>query len=145
MLNWIKKLFGIKNTQTCPETQNNVVIDEMPMENAAHMVTPVVAEPVAEPVVVPEPVAVVEPVVPEPVAVVVEPVVVPEPVAVVEPVAAGKKPGKKEKKTPAKPKKKAETEIKLTVTVEEPVRKGRKTPADKPAAIKTTTVKSRKK
>lgn len=143
MLNWIKKLFGIKNTQTCPETQNNVVIDEMPMENAAHMVTPVVAEPVAEPVVVPEPVAVVEPVVvPEPVAVV-EPVVVPEPVAVVE--AAGKKPGKKEKKTPAKPKKKAETEIKLTVTVEEPVRKGRKTPADKPATIKTTTVKSRKK
>lgn len=133
MLNWIKKLFGIKNTQTCPETQNNVVIDEMPMENAAHMVTPVVAEPVAEPVVVPEPVAVVEP------------VVVPEPVAVVEPVAAGKKPGKKEKKTPAKPKKKAETEIKLTVTVEEPVRKGRKTPADKPATIKTTTVKSRKK
>ena len=119
MLNWIKKLFGIKNTQTCPETQNNVVIDEMPMENAAHMVTPVVAEPVAEPVVVPEPVAVVE--------------------------AAGKKPGKKEKKTPAKPKKKAETEIKLTVTVEEPVRKGRKTPADKPATIKTTTVKSRKK
>lgn len=127
MLNWIKKLFGIKNIQTCPETQNTVVIDEIPMENAAHMVTPVVAEPVAESVTV------------------VEPVVVPEPVAVVEPVAAGKKPGKKEKKTPAKPKKKAETEIKLTVTVEEPVRKGRKTPADKPATIKTTTVKSRKK
>lgn len=126
MFNWIKKLFGIKNTQTCPETQNNVAIDEMPMENTAHMVTPVVVpEPVAELVVVPEPVA--------------EPVVVPEPVV------AGKKPGKKEKKPPARPKKKAETEIKLTATVEEPVRKDRKPPADKPATIRTTTVKSRKK
>ena len=139
MLNWIKKLFGINDAQTLPETQNTVTITEIPVANAAHMVTPVVAEPVAEPVIVPEPVAVVEPViVPEPVAVV-------EPVAVAEPVAAGKKPGKKEKKTPAKPKKKAEAEILLTAKVEEPVRKGRKTPAPKPATIKTTTVKSRKK
>ena len=127
MLNWIKKLFGINDAQTLPETQNTVTITEIPVANAAHMVTPVVAEPVAEPVIVPEPVAVVEP------------------VAVAEPVAAGKKPGKKEKKTPAKPKKKAEAEILLTAKVEEPVRKGRKTPAPKPATIKTTTVKSRKK
>lgn len=133
MLNWIKKLFGINDAQTLPETQNTVTITEIPVANAAHMVTPVVAEPVAEPVIVPEPVAVAEP------------VAVVEPVVVAEPVAAGKKPGKKEKKTPAKPKKKAEAEILLTAKVEEPVRKGRKTPAPKPATIKTTTVKSRKK
>ena len=133
MLNWIKKLFGINDAQTLPETQNTVTITEIPVVNAAHIVTPVAAEPVEEPVIVPEPVAVAEP------------VIVPEPVAVAEPVAAGKKPGKKEKKTPAKPKKKAETEILLTAKVEEPVRKGRKTPAPKPATIKTTTVKNRKK
>ena len=59
MLNWIKKLFGINDAQTLPETQNTVTITEIPVANAAHMVTPVVAEPVAEPVIVPEPVAVV--------------------------------------------------------------------------------------
>jgi len=114
MLNWIKKLFGIKNTQPCPETQDTMV-DAV---YADYSVDQSVA--------------------------VAEPVVAPEPVAVAEPVAAGKQPGKKEKKTPAKPKKKAETKI-TVVVAEEPVRKGRKTSALLPATIKTTTTKSRKK
>lgn len=118
MLNWIKKLFGFKDTQPCPETQNTATVTDSPLTNAAHMVTPVDVVPAAEPTVS---------------------------VVAAEPLAAGKTPGKQEKQPPAKPRKKTQDKVPLVAGVEEAAGRGRKTPADKPGTIKTTSVKSRKK
>jgi hypothetical protein len=133
MINWFKKLFGIKDSQTAEETD--------PAENATLLVTPIV-ETTPEPEPVPEPAPEPQPVI-EPVATVVEIASVAEVVSdpVVE--AAGKKPPKKEKKTPAKPKKKAQVEPEIVV--ETPVNKTKKsTISAKTATFNTTNLKKKK-